>query len=231
MPLPSHAVVIALSACLSVLAVAVFIYLIVRYQDRRKNEELEGGSELNWDRWLTPMERTHGNTSEADLIDRPMTALQESSMHNNAGPILLKQLPVVMQRLHIAIYTFNLNKLLRVMAIDDPMHVVVPQVPHVVYSFYFNPVLMAVTQDGRLEEIVVTKFRSRSIDQFRAIESGRTIEADIDGIINESLSKYQNDMVDRIARPQEPVFEQQSVKSVLVKLTEEILRGGNSAIG
>ncbi|KAH7000864.1 hypothetical protein EDB80DRAFT_82595 [Ilyonectria destructans] len=229
MPLPSHAV-IALSACLPVLAICT--YLIRWYRDRRKNNELEQepGDEPDWDRWLTPVQNKPDATSEANL-HRPMTALTQSSKGDETRPILLKPLPEVLRRLHIAIYSSNPHELLRMMAIGDPMHAMIPEASHVVYSFYFNPVLMTVNQAGGLEEIVVTKFKSRSINRFRAMQLDKIIEADIDGIIYEGLTSYQTDMVDRIARPQEFVPRQEFVESALVKLTEEILGVGNSASG
>lgn len=133
--------------------------------------------------------------------------------------------------LHIAIYVRDPDKLLKLLDISDPMHAVIPEAPHVAYSFYFNPRLIALDQDGRLEEIPITMFKERSVDRFCAMESGTRIKAGIDGLINGYLTKYQKDMVNRIARPQKLVLGEEFVPAALAKLTKEILGGGNSAGG
>ncbi|KAH7151928.1 hypothetical protein B0J13DRAFT_605017 [Dactylonectria estremocensis] len=81
------AAVITLSVCLPALAIAMFTYYIVRYQDRRKNEGLEEG--INWDLWLVP--HHDSATSEADLV-QSVTA-QQSSKSDDIGSIPLKKLP------------------------------------------------------------------------------------------------------------------------------------------
>jgi hypothetical protein len=109
------------------------------------------------------------------------------------------------------------------MKIQDPMHARFFMIPHVEYSLYFNPVLMAVNQDGKLEEIKVTNVNPGSINRFRAKEAGNMIEATIDGIIAELMTDYQQKMVYSIARPVKFVSGQMQISGELTRLTEEIL--------
>ncbi|KAH7123420.1 hypothetical protein B0J13DRAFT_154134 [Dactylonectria estremocensis] len=208
--------VIALSITLPVL-VAVFSF-IVWYNHGRNNDGLEEEQGIRWDLWLGQPDNA---TSEADLscgpdIDLPMAALQQSP--DITRPIRLEQPSAPLCHFNIAIYTFRRDQWLE---LGDPMHVLVPQKPRVLYSFYFNPLLVAKGQDGRLEDIDFTKAKSQSIDQFRATEAGSGFDTEIDGILYERLSDYQVDMVETIARPKVALGTLQ-VKDALLKLTDDI---------
>ncbi|KAH6889934.1 hypothetical protein B0T10DRAFT_548448 [Thelonectria olida] len=192
LPLPA---VIVLSVCLPLLAIMLVAYIIIWYRDRPKDEELEEGT-CKPSSLVVTVGPGYA-TSETELLSLPTTARPQSG---NLTPIPCEQLPAE-RHLHILIYTLSPFQWLSRMNIHDPIHARIPIVPRVEYSFYFNPCLMAVNQDGGLEVIEVAKVKPRSIKQFCAQEAGIPIETEIDGIIAEFMTDYQQQMVHSIARP------------------------------
>ncbi|KAH7157829.1 hypothetical protein B0J13DRAFT_520550 [Dactylonectria estremocensis] len=215
MSLPLQTVIV-LSVCLPVMAIAVLAaYSIGR--GRRKNGELEEGS----DEWKTDEEEEAQHVSvlalnELELVPQPSAAIMmpDSKKASAPTPKALKRYTAVWY-LRVVIYTRCPNQWLSMMRIEDASYALLPQVPNVVYTFYFNPMLLLENESGGLEEIDATKVRPRSVVHFRAKASGVLIETEIDGIISEPLTQFQTNMVDSIARPQKFVSGESEILDAL----------------